>query len=324
MCTAATYQTKDFYFGRTLDLNVSYGEEVTVTPRNFPLHFRHMGVLEHHHAIIGMALVADGYPLYFDAVNEKGLAMAGLNFVGYAHYNRPMPGRNNIATFELIPWLLGQCATVAEAREALGQLNITADPFSADFQPSQLHWMLSDRREAVTVEAVREGLRVYDNPVGVLTNSPPFDRQMFRLNDYMGLSPREPENRFAPALDLKVYSHGMGAMGLPGDLSSPSRFVRAAFTRLNACSGSSEEESVSQFFHILGAVEHSRGCSLWEKDSWEITVYTCCCNADKGIYYYTTYENRQISAVHLHREDPEARELVRYPLITRQQIRHQN
>lgn len=324
MCTAATYQTKDFYFGRTLDLNVSYGEEVTVTPRNFPLHFRHMGVLEHHHAIIGMALVADGYPLYFDAVNEKGLAMAGLNFVGYAHYNRPMPGRNNIATFELIPWLLGQCATVAEAREALGQLNITADPFSADFQPSQLHWMLSDRREAVTVEAVREGLRVYDNPVGVLTNNPPFDRQMFRLNDYMGLSPREPENRFAPALDLKVYSHGMGAMGLPGDLSSPSRFVRAAFTRLNACSGSSEEESVSQFFHILGAVEHSRGCSLWEKDSWEITVYTCCCNADKGIYYYTTYENRQISAVHLHREDPEARELVRYPLITRQQIRHQN
>ena len=324
MCTAATYQTKDFYFGRTLDLNASYGEEVTVTPRNFPLHFRHMGVLEHHHAIIGMALVADGYPLYFDAVNEKGLAMAGLNFVGYAHYNRPESGRNNIATFELIPWLLGKCASVAEAREALGQLNITTDPFSANFPPSQLHWMLADRREAITVEAVREGLRIYDNPAGVLTNNPPFDRQLFRLNDYMGLSPREPENRFAPALDLKVYSHGMGAMGLPGDLSSPSRFVRAAFTRLNACSGSSEEESVSQFFHILGTVEHSRGCSLWDKDTWEITLYTCCCNADKGIYYYTTYENRQISAVHLHRENLESRELVRYPLITGQQIRHQN
>lgn len=324
MCTAATYQTRDFYFGRTLDLNASYGEEVTVTPRNFPLHFRHMGVLEHHHAIIGMALVADGYPLYFDAVNEKGLAMAGLNFVGYAHYNRPVSGRNNIATFELIPWLLGKCASVAEAREALGQLNITTDPFSANFPPSQLHWMLADKREAITVEAVREGLRIYDNPAGVLTNNPPFDRQLFRLNDYMGLSPREPENRFAPALDLKVYSHGMGALGLPGDLSSPSRFVRAAFTRLNACSGNSEEESVSQFFHILGTVEHSRGCSLWEKDSWEITLYTCCCNADKGIYYYTTYENRQISAVHLHRENLESRELVRYPLITGQQIRHQN
>jgi len=324
MCTAATYQTRDFYFGRTLDLNASYGEEVTVTPRNFPLHFRHMGVLEHHHAIIGMALVADGYPLYFDAVNEKGLAMAGLNFVGYAHYNQPVSGRNNIATFELIPWLLGKCASVAEAREALGQLNITTDPFSANFPPSQLHWMLADKREAITVEAVREGLRIYDNPAGVLTNNPPFDRQLFRLNDYMGLSPREPENRFAPALDLKVYSHGMGALGLPGDLSSPSRFVRAAFTRLNACSGSSEEESVSQFFHILGTVEHSRGCSLWDKDTWEITLYTCCCNADKGIYYYTTYENRQISAVHLHRENLESRELVRYPLITGQQIRHQN
>ncbi|MBR5536869.1 MAG: choloylglycine hydrolase [Clostridia bacterium] len=324
MCTAATYLTQDFYFGRTLDINRSYSEEVTVTPRNFPLSFRHMGVLETHHAIIGMALVADGYPLYFDAVNEKGLAMAGLNFVGYAHYNHPVSDRNNIATFELIPWLLGRCASVAEAREALGQLNITDDAFSPQFPPSQLHWMVADRTGAITVEAVREGLRIYDNPVGVLTNNPPFDRQLFHLNNYMGLSPRDPENRFAPGLDLQVYSHGMGALGLPGDLSSQSRFVRAAFTRLNACSGHTEEQSVSQFFHILGTVEHTRGCSLWEKDEWEITAYTCCCNADKGIYYYTTYENRQISAVHLHREDVESRRLVCYPLISGQQIRHQN
>ena len=324
MCTAATYLTQDFYFGRTLDINRSYSEEVTVTPRNFPLSFRHMGVLETHHAIIGMALVADGYPLYFDAVNEKGLAIAGLNFVGYAHYNRPVSGKDNIATFELIPWLLGRCASVAEARAALERLNLTDDAFSPQFPPSQLHWMMADRKEAITVEAVREGLRIYDNPVGVLTNNPPFHQQLFHLNNYMGLSPREPVNRFAPALDLQVYSHGMGALGLPGDLSSQSRFVRAAFARLNACSGDSEEQSVSQFFHILGTVEHPRGCSLWEKDEWEITAYTCCCNTDKGIYYYTTYENRQLSAVHLHRENLEARQLVCYPLTSGQQILHQN
>ncbi len=324
MCTAATYKTKDFYFGRTLDLDESYSEEVTVTPRNFPLPFRHMGVLEHHHAIIGMAHVVEGYPLYFDAVNEKGLAMAGLNFVGYAHYEKPAAHRHNIASFELIPWLLAQCASVAEAREALERLCITDTPFSPDLPPSRLHWMVADSRDAITVEAVKEGLRIYDNPVGVLTNNPPFDEQLFHLNNYMGLSPHTPENRFSPSLELKAYSHGMGALGLPGDLSSQSRFVRAAFTRLNARSGASEDESVSQFFHILGAVNQPRGCSAMGQDAYEITIYTSCCNADKGIYYYTSYHNHQITAVHLHREDLDDSFLVRYPLIINQQIHPQN
>ncbi len=90
MCTAATYKTKDFYFGRTLDYEFSYGEEIVVMPRRFPLDFRFLGKSEEHYAIIGMAHVADGYPMFYDAVNEKGLAMAGLNFVGNAVYREPI------------------------------------------------------------------------------------------------------------------------------------------------------------------------------------------------------------------------------------------
>ena len=81
MCTAATYQTKDFYMGRTLDYECSYGEEIVITPRHYPIEFRYAEKNENHYAIIGTAHIAEGYPLYYDAVNEKGLGMAGLNFV---------------------------------------------------------------------------------------------------------------------------------------------------------------------------------------------------------------------------------------------------
>lgn len=324
MCTAATYRTRDFYFGRNLDYEHDFGEEVVILPRNFTLSFREMGTIAHHHAIIGMARVEGEYPLYFDGVNEKGLAMAGLNFVGNAHYEAAAPGRENVASFELIPWILGQCASVAQARVLLEKIRITDDAFRHDMPPSQLHWIIADREETITVEAVKDGVRVYDNPVGVLTNNPPFDQQIFRLNDYMCLSPQEPRNCFAPELELKAYSRGMGAMGLPGDLSSQSRFVRAAFVKLNSRSGASERESVSQFFHILGAVEQQRGCCQVGAGEFEITQYTSCCNCSRGIYYYTTYENRQITAVDMNREDLEGRVLVRYPVLREMQIRWQN
>lgn len=324
MCTAATYKTKDFYFGRTLDYEFSYGDEVVVTPRNYPFSFRDAGEMKSHYAIIGMACVVENTPLYYDAMNEKGLCMAGLNFVGNAVYRKPEAGKNNVAQFEFIAWVLGQCADVNAARAKLQNLNLTDTPFSAKLPVAQLHWILADRNEAITVEAVKDGLKIYDNPVGVLTNNPPFPEQMFRLNDYMHLSPKSPENHFAKSLPLYTYSRGMGAMGLPGDLSSQSRFVRVAFTKTHSVSGDSEQESVSQFFHILGSVDQQRGCCDVGEGKYEITLYTSCCNADKGIYYYNTYENHQISGIDMHKENLDGTALVRYPLVTGEQILMQN
>jgi choloylglycine hydrolase len=324
MCTAATYKTKDFYFGRTLDYEFSYGDEVTVTPRNYEFHFREMGDLKTHHAIIGMAFVTDDYPLYYDAVNEKGLGIAGLNFVGNAVYRAHQDGKDNIAQFELIPWILGQCASVDEAEALMKKINILNTPYSDRLPLAALHWMISDSSRSITVESVADGIRVYDNPVGVLTNNPPFDKQMFALNNYRYLSPKSPENRFSKDLDLELYSRGMGAMGLPGDLSSQSRFIRVAYTKMNSFSDETENASVSQFFHILGSVDQQRGCCDLGDDKFEITLYTSCCNATRGIYYYTTYDNHQITAVDMHRENLDADKLVRYPLIQEQQIRRQN
>ncbi len=324
MCTAATYKTKDFYFGRTLDNGFSYGDEVTVMPRNYPLRFLEMGQRKTHYAMIGMACAVESYPLYYDAVNEKGVGMAGLNFVGNAVYRKREEGKDNIAQFELIPWILCQCATVGEAREFLPRINITNIPFNDKLPLAQLHWILADKKESVVIESVEAGLRIYDNPVGVLTNNPPFDMQMAALRNYMALSVQPPKNTFAPGLTLDAYSYGMGAIGLPGDLSSQSRFVRAAFTKMNSVSGDGEKDSVSQFFHILNSVDQQRGCCKLEDGNCEVTIYTSCCNADKGIYYYTAYDNHQITGVDMHREDLDADKLVRYETIREEQIRMQN
>lgn len=324
MCTAVTYQTKDFYMGRTLDYEFSYGEQVVVMPRGYALEFRHVGRIGKPFAMIGMAHVADGYPLFYEAFNEKGIGMAGLNFVGNAVYAKVQEGRENVAQYEFIPWVLGQCASLDEVRALLKRLNLVGTPFSREYPSAQLHWLIADQSGALTVESTADGLHVYDNSVGVLTNNPPFPMQLFRLNDYMGLSVRQPRNRFSVGLDLQAYSRGMGAIGLPGDLSSASRFVRAAFVRMNSVSGDSEEESVSQFFHILGAVEQQRGCCEVEEGKLEYTIYTSCCNADKGIYYYTTYQNHQITAVDMHRENLDGCELIGYPLMQTEQIRREN
>ena len=323
MCTALTYKTENFYFGRTLDYEHSFGESIVITPRNFIFDFGTSGLMQKHYAIIGMAHIADSYPLYYDAANEKGLCMAGLNFVGNARYFESQAGKTNLANYEFVPWILGQCTTVSEARQRLKNVNITNRHFSKNLPVAELHWIIADKEECITVESVKEGLQIYENPVGVLTNNPPFPMQMHNLSNYMSLSPKQPENRF-DGVALSAYSRGMGALGLPGDLSSQSRFVRAVFTRQNSKSGPDEAASVGQFFHIMDTISQTKGCCELENGDFEKTIYTSCVNADKGIYYYTTYNNRQINAIDMYLEKLESNVLIAFTPITQEQINNQN
>ncbi len=311
MCTAISFKTKDHYFGRTLDLEYHYNESVVITPRNF-----HFSFADKHYALIGIATVMDSYPLYYEATNEKGLSVAGLNFPGNAVFHPVDENKINVAPFEFIPYILTQCENVSEAKALLEKVNIADIDFRPDLKASPLHWMITDRNESITVESVKDGLKIYDNPIGVLTNNPPFDYHIHNLANYINLTAEEPENTFAPSADICTFSKGMGAVGLPGDLSSASRFVRAVFTKSNSVCGESEEESVSQFFHILSSVSHSRGMVNLGNSKYEITVYTSCCNTDKGIFYYTTYENPQICAVDMHKENLDDSKLFEFPLDT--------
>lgn len=314
MCTAISFKTKDHYFGRTLDLEYHYNESVVITPRNFPFIFTNKSESKHHFALIGIATVMDSYPLYYEATNEAGLSMAGLNFPGNAVFHPIDKDKENVAPFEFIPYVLTQFKNVDEAKKLLTNINLADIDFRPDLKAAPLHWIISDKNESITVESVKEGFKIYDNPIGVLTNNPPFDWHMANLANYINLTPEEPVNTFAPSEEILTFSKGMGAVGLPGDFSSASRFVRVAFAKLNSVCGDSEEESVSQFFRILGTVFNVRGSVRLADNKYQTTIYTSCCNTDKGIFYYTTYENPKICVIAMHKENLDGNRIYEYPL----------
>lgn len=323
MCTAITLNGKNFYFGRNLDFECEFGERVVVTPRNLPLPFRRMATAKSHFAMIGMAVADNGYPLYFDATNEFGLSMAGLYFPDNAVYLPEKENMDNVTPFEFIPWILSQCKNMTDVRKILQSTNLIDHAYSGDYPLSPLHWIIADRDSAITVEPTADGLKIYENPVGVLTNNPPFPYHLYNLNNYLNLTREEPTNRFSPNYNLEIYSRGMGAMGLPGDLSSASRFVRATFVKLNSVYDETEESEICQFFHILSSVAQQKGC-VKVGNGFEKTIYSSCCNADTGTYYYTTYDNSQITAVSLQNTDMDSAALSSFPLIDNPQIRYIN
>ena len=324
MCTAISFKANNHYFGRNLDLYYNYREQITVTPRNFPIKFSMLGELKNHYAIIGMATVEEVFPLYYDAMNEKGLAAAALNFPGNAHYFNPQKGRVNLAPFEVILWVLSNFSTVDEVENAAKNLNIVNIDFSPDLPNTPLHWMISDKNRSLVLEQVGDGLKIHNNPIGVLTNNPPFEVQTTLLQNYWYLSAKNPEKIFLKNLKSKPYSLGMGGIGLPGDASSPSRFVRAAFVLENSVCDGEEIAEVGQFFHILSSVEQQKGVTEVKKNLFEYTLYSSCLNTGKGIYYYTTYQNRSITGVDMKREDLNSNSLICYDLIKNEKIFFQN
>lgn len=316
MCTSISL-TNPVLFGRNLDLEYSFGQQVVITPRNHPFSFHHHPPLASHLAMIGMATVAQDTPLYAEAVNEKGLYMAGLNFPGNACYT-PQPSAKtwHLAPYELIPMILGTCETLAQARALLENTELSAIPFGPGYPLAPLHWHLADATGAITVEPMEQGLVFYENPVGVLTNNPPFSYHMLNLRNYQALSPAQPENRLAPNVDLPPYGQGMGALGLPGDWSPASRFVRAAFLRCTARFGPDKPEQIVQFFHLLQAVSMVRGSVRTPEGNWDETQYSCCIDPQTGTYYYQTYDAGHIVSVDLFSQDLDRADLYRFSLVT--------
>jgi len=324
MCTSISYKGIHHLFGRNLDLDYTFNQEVVVTPRNFKFNLRNGEVIDNHHAIIGMAVISNHYPLYFDATNEKCLSVAGLNYPKTSHYFEVQPSHKTITSFEVIPYILTQCASINEVKKLFSDITITNEAFSENFPTSPLHWLVSDSKDSIVIESNTDGLHIYDNQVGVLTNNPSFPMQLFNLNNYRSLSTKPLKNTFCQDLEMDLYSNGMGAIGLPGDLSSMSRFVRATFTKENILKGQNLEEDIYQFFHVLNSVEQQKGICDVGNQEYEYTIYSSCCDTDTGIYYYKTYNNSQINAVSLFKEDLSSSTLSTYPLSVESSINYIN
>lgn len=316
MCTGITYKNGEFYFGRTLDLEYSFGEQVVITPRNYSLSFTEEKTQNTHYGMIGMANAREGYPLYAEAVNEKGLCMAGLNFPGNAYYQKSQKGKNNVASFEIIPWVLGKCANIQEVKEKLKEINITDTAFSTSMQPVPLHWMIADKEGCLVLEATKKGVQIYENPFGVLTNNPPFEYHRSNVCNYLNLTSAYPQNHFTKEVDILPYSQGMGSIGLPGDMSSASRFIRAAFMKFNSKCDKKEAADVAQVFHILDNVSMVRGTVITEDGKYDFTRYSCCMNPKRGCYYYKTYENSHIQVVKMDEKNLDSSCLLSYDIST--------
>ena len=324
MCTCINFKTKDNYFGRNLDLEYRFNEKVVITPRNYEFKLKNGSVINTKYSIIGMATVSGDYPLYAEASNEKGLSIAGLYFPNNAYYFDNDDNKLSLAPYELIPYFLGMYSSIKEIKELILNLNITNVPFSDKYSVSDLHWMVSDSNECIVIEQMKDGLKVYENPYGVLTNNPPFHYHLTNITNYRNLTPNYVESRFSDKISLGQYGQGMGALGLPGDNTPTSRFVRAAFNKLNSVSEDDELSSVTQFFHILDSVSMFKGSTITKEGECDITTYSCCINTNKGIYYYKTYTNNQITAVKMTDEEKNKKELSIYNLIEEQQIRYEN
>ena len=307
MCTAISFGK---YAGRNLDIEKGYGESVIITPRAYTLAFRRAENITDHYAFIGIGTVSRGYPLYYDAANEHGLYAAALNYVGNARYLPKAEKKINLPPYEVIPYILSTCKCVDDAKERLENINLIDIPFSSDLPVADLHFFIADTKKSLTAEPDRDGLSVYDNQVGVLTNNPPFPMQMHNLSKYSGLSKEPIINRLSRDLQFNQYSKGMGALGLPGDLSSESRFVRAAFHRLN-CQNSG---TPCDIFHLLGSVEMPDG-SVKLGDLYERTEYSSAVNLETLTYYYRTYKSLSLTAASLLAEDLSGRMLISYPVI---------
>lgn len=325
MCTSIAMKTHDFYFGRTMDLNFELKQQIVFTPRNYPLHFRRAGTANRHYAVLGMATVIDGYPLYADGVNEKGLCIAALNFPDNAYYpSEERPGYTHVSPFEFCLWLLSKCASVAEVKEYLKLTRFIAIPFSSSVPLAPLHWHIGDKEGSVVLESTRDGMKLYDNPVGVLTNNPSFDFQMTNLSQYLNLTTGSPQNCFSKAGDIQPFGQGLGSFGLPGDFSPASRFVKAAYLTLNSICNGDEESSVAQLFHLLDSVALVKGSVITEGDQCDVTNYECCINAEQKFYYCKTYQNSQLTAIAMNRENLDQTQLKVFPLTVNQQVAWMN
>lgn len=293
MCTTVSIRKNSLYFGRNMDIENHFGEKIIHTPRHFLINYRHIKD-EGGYALLGVGAEIDGIPLYADAVNEKGLCMAGLNFLYNASYGKYKTKAVNLAPYEIIPYFLRSCASVDEVKSLVRSINITDTPVNPSVSVPYLHFHIADKYASAVLEATSCGIKIYDDPYGILTNNPTFPYHVSRVLQYNGLKNHEDKNGFYVK---ELYSLGLGAYGLPGDLSSSSRFVRGEFFLRNLTVSDGEEEASA--FRVLEALSVPKGAVLTERGKPHYTLYSCCINAEKVLYHVRRYGSLSVITVSL-------------------------
>ena len=328
MCTSLTLETKNgqHLFARTMDFTLDMNQEVIIIPRHYQLNNTTGEIINTKHATVGMGINHQGRIIMADGVNEAGMTCATLYFPGFATYSQSIDdNKTNLAPFDFVAWSLTQFNSVKELKKSVYSITFLDIPLPDLGLTPPLHWILADKwGDCIVLEPTNEGLKMYDNPLGVMTNSPEFNWHLQNLRQYIGLKSQP----FAPTewsnLPLSAFGQGSGSMGLPGDFTPPSRFVRAAYGKQNIQGIDSEEEGVSALFHILSNCEVPKGGVITEEGALDNTIYTSVMCMESGTYYYHTYDCRQIIAVHLFHENLDTDEIKAHPFQRKQKIFYEN
>ena len=314
-CSAVGWSTEDgkHLWARNMDFNrMAAGTAVTYLPAGTAMASSEGETAPAKYAAVGMGLLAvPGMPLLYEGVNEAGLMGGQLYFRGFARYeDAPRPGTAAIQPPLVVGWLLSRCASVEEAARVLrDEVTLVARPLLGTVPP--LHWSFSDRTgEVMVVESDEEGLHLYRNTVGVMTNSPSYAWHRLNLLNYAGVRDLDYDTVEVCGEQLPQCFSGSGAQGLPGDWSSPSRFIRLAMLRKFAVRGRDEQTGMARLFRImdsaafpLGMVRVSQPGGPTALDEnvqpWDYTLYTAAYCAESGRCCWTTYDNPTIRTVTL-------------------------
>lgn len=329
MCTALSIKSKNnkYFFGRNMDLAYNFNQSVMLIPRNYKYKDKVTGnMITNNRAIIGIGTIIDDHPAIADAMNENGLACAGLNFEGYAYFEKDIvKGKINIAPYDFIQWVLSKHDTVDEVKNEIKDIELVDVPINDKTPVPTLHWMIADKTgKSIVVEKTKNKFAVYDNTVGVLTNNPTFDWHLTNLNEYIKIKPNQPKETKWSNQELKALGVGAGTLGIPGDFASVSRFIRIAYIRSNMPNIEDNIIAITQFFHMLDYVKMVKGGVITEDGLGDLTLYSSCMDQENGIYYYKTYDNNRINAIDMNKENLDGYKIKLFTYETKQDINYQN
>lgn len=303
MCTSIVYENKDnhFFLARTMDFSFPIGGTPIFIPRAYSFYETNsLKQFKAQYGFVGSGRKVEDY-LFADGVNEEGLGVASLYFSDDASYSKlDSDNSHYLAPHDVVAWILSSFKTVDEVREEIKKQIIIAEKCAVIGEVLPLHWIVSDKKgETIVIEPTKFGLKIYDNPVKVMTNSPDFSWHLTNLNQYNHLSNTAAKTSSYHQFLAKGNGAGSGALGLPGDYTSISRFVRTAFISESIEKVSGFEESVNVITHLLSSVFIPKGVKKKADGMDDYTQFVSYMALNDCSYVINYYESNQLFEVDL-------------------------
>lgn len=302
MCTAINFvnQQGENVFGRTMDFHFIIDPQLAVFPAGCEWENMRGQTFADCYGVAGINRHVKNLYVLFDGVNETGLAGGALYFKGYANFPAPSEScsKKEIPALDFLHYALGQCSNLKELKELLHHLLIVGIRDKVTNSVAPMHWIFTDLSgSSIVIEQTDTGMNVYDNPVGVLTNSPDFPWQMTNLRNYTQITTGQTEEADWDGFIVDPVGQAAGTNALPGGYTPPARFVRTAFQKLHMVKPEKMKDSINAGFHILENVTIPKGVVKTANGTFDYTQYTVMIDLQKKEYYFKTYDNPQMIKV---------------------------